>query len=139
MTVEARTRSNASSPGRPSARVALPFFWRRLRASRHPRPGAAPFVPFERAALERNPGLTWIGHASFLVRLDGATFLTDPVWSERASPLSFAGPKRLLPPGVPLEALPRVDFALLSHDHYDHADLPTVRRLAAREIGRAHV
>jgi N-acyl-phosphatidylethanolamine-hydrolysing phospholipase D len=88
-------------------------------------------VPFDRGALARNPGLTWIGHASFLVRLDGAAFLTDPIWSERASPLAFAGPKRLVPPGVPLEALPRVDFALLSHDHYDHTDLPTLRRLAA--------
>jgi N-acyl-phosphatidylethanolamine-hydrolysing phospholipase D len=88
----------------------------------------------DRAALARNPGLTWIGHASFLVRLDGATFLTDPVWSDRASPLSFAGPKRLAPPGIPFEILPAVDFALLSHDHYDHTDLPTVRRLAARGV-----
>jgi N-acyl-phosphatidylethanolamine-hydrolysing phospholipase D len=132
--MEGGSRARASNPGRPSVRIALPFFWRRLRASRHPRPGAAPLVPFDRRALERNPGLTWIGHASFLVRLDGATFLTDPVWSDRASPLSFAGPKRLVPPGVPLEALPRVDFALLSHDHYDHTDLPTVRRLAARGV-----
>ena len=119
---------------RPSPRVALPFFWRRLRASRRPRPGAAKRVPHDPTALTRNPGLTWIGHASFLVRLDGATFLTDPVWSDRASPLSFAGPRRLVPPGVPLEALPRVDFALLSHDHYDHTDLPTVRLLAGRGV-----
>jgi N-acyl-phosphatidylethanolamine-hydrolysing phospholipase D len=91
-------------------------------------------VPCDRAALERNPSLTWIGHASFLVRLDGATFLTDPVWSDRASPLSFAGPRRLVPPGVPLEVLPKVDVALLSHDHYDHTDLPTVRLLAAHGV-----
>jgi N-acyl-phosphatidylethanolamine-hydrolysing phospholipase D len=120
--------------GRASPRVALPFFWRRFRASLHPRAGAAPLVPYDRAALERNPSLTWIGHASFLARLDGATFLTDPVWSDRASPLSFAGPQRLVPPGVPLEVLPEVDFALLSHDHYDHTDLPTVRLLAARGV-----
>jgi N-acyl-phosphatidylethanolamine-hydrolysing phospholipase D len=68
------------------------------------------------------------------VRMDGVAFLTDPVWSERVSPLSFAGPKRLVPPGVPLEALPPIDFALLSHDHFDHTDLPTVRALAARGV-----
>jgi N-acyl-phosphatidylethanolamine-hydrolysing phospholipase D len=121
-------------PGRVSARIALPFFWRRLRASAHPRPGAAPFVPFDASALARNPALTWIGHATFLFRLDGASFLTDPVFSERASPLSFAGPRRLVPPGVPLDRLPPPDFALLSHDHYDHTDLPSVRALAARGI-----
>ena len=78
-----------------------------------------------------NPSLTWIGHATLLVRMDGASFLTDPMFSERASPLPFAGPKRLVPPGVPLAALPPLDFVLLSHDHYDHTDMPTVRRLAA--------
>jgi N-acyl-phosphatidylethanolamine-hydrolysing phospholipase D len=120
-----------AGPGAPGARVALPFFWRRIRGSLRPRPGAAPVVPFDPRALERNPALTWIGHATFYVRLGGAAFLTDPMYSEYASPLPFAGPRRLVPPGVPLEALPRVDFALLSHDHYDHSDLPTIRRLAA--------
>ncbi len=66
--------------------------------------------------------------------MDGASFLTDPVFSERASPVPFAGPRRLVPPGVPLDALPALAFALLSHDHYDHTDLPTVRRLAARGV-----
>lgn len=131
MSAKRPTPADASEPGRLSVRVALPFFWRRLRASRHPRPGAAPVVPFDPRALTRNPATTWIGHATFFVRMDGATFLTDPVYSERASPVRFAGPKRLVPPGVPLEVLPRVDFALLSHDHYDHTDLPTLQRLAA--------
>jgi N-acyl-phosphatidylethanolamine-hydrolysing phospholipase D len=117
-------------PGRVRAAIALPFFWRRMRASRRPRPGAAPFVPFDAAALDGNPALTWIGHATFFFRVDGASFLTDPVFSERASPLAFVGPSRLVPLGVPLDALPRVDFALLSHDHYDHTDLPSVRALA---------
>jgi N-acyl-phosphatidylethanolamine-hydrolysing phospholipase D len=121
-------------PGRVSARVALQFFWRRMRASARPRPGAAPVVPFERQALERSPALTWIGHATFYARIDEAAFLTDPMYSERASPLAFAGPKRLVPPGVPLEQLPRLDFALLTHDHYDHADLPTIARLARRGV-----
>jgi len=112
----------------------LPFLWRRVRGSLRPRPGAAPLVPFDPAALRRNPSVTWIGHATLLVRMDGASFLTDPVFSERASPVGFAGPRRLVPPGVPLDAVPELAFALLSHDHYDHTDLPTVRRLAARGV-----
>jgi N-acyl-phosphatidylethanolamine-hydrolysing phospholipase D len=116
----------------PPARVLLPFLLRRLRTSLSPRPGAAAIVPFDREALSWNPALTWVGHATFFVRMDGAAFLTDPVFSERASPVSFAGPRRLVPPGVPLTELPALDFALLSHDHYDHTDLPSVRALAAR-------
>jgi len=112
--------------------VALPFVARRMWVSLRRRPGAAPRVDFDAAALRLDPGLTWIGHATFLVRMEGATFLTDPMFSERASPLSFAGPPRLVAPGVPLDALPRVDFALVSHDHYDHADLPSLRALVAR-------
>ena len=112
--------------------VALPFFARRMWVSLRRRGGAAPRVDFDPQALLRSPGLTWIGHAAFFVRMDAAAFLTDPMFSVRASPLSFAGPPRLVSPGVPLEALPRVDFALVSHDHYDHADLPSLRALVAR-------
>jgi N-acyl-phosphatidylethanolamine-hydrolysing phospholipase D len=112
--------------------VALPFLARRFWVSLRPRPGAAPRIDHDPAALGRDPGLTWIGHATFLVKLDGVTFLTDPMFSKRASPLSFAGPPRLVAPGVSLDALPRIDFALVSHDHYDHADIPSLRALAAR-------
>src|SRR5262249_23575685 len=112
--------------------VALAFFWRRLWVSLKRRPGAAPRVAFDPDALRGNPSLTWIGHATFLVRMDEATFVTDPMFSERASPLRCAAPPRLVPPGVPLDALPRCDFALVSHDHYDHADLGSLRALAAR-------
>ena len=118
-------------PARAGIGVALPFFARRMWVSWRPRAGAAPRIDFDPEALQLSPGVTWIGHATFLVRMDGATFLTDPMFSERASPLSFAGPPRLVPPGVPLEALPPVDFALVSHDHYDHADLPSLRALVA--------
>jgi N-acyl-phosphatidylethanolamine-hydrolysing phospholipase D len=110
------------------------FLGRRLWASIVPRPGAAPSVPYDREAITRSPSITWIGHSTFLVRMDGVTFLTDPMFSNRASPFSFAGPRRAVPPGVPLDALPAVDFVLLSHDHYDHADLPTVTRLAERGV-----
>jgi L-ascorbate metabolism protein UlaG (beta-lactamase superfamily) len=73
--------------------------------------------------------LTWYGHASTLVELDGRRVLFDPVWSKRCSPFQFAGPRRLHPPPVPLDALPQVDAIVISHDHYDHLDLPTVRQL----------
>jgi L-ascorbate metabolism protein UlaG (beta-lactamase superfamily) len=77
------------------------------------------------------PTLTWIGHATLLVQLDGVNILTDPHFSERASPVSFAGPRRLNPPGLAFEALPRIDVVVISHDHYDHLDRRTVERLAA--------
>lgn len=112
--------------------VALPFFARRMWVSLRRRPGAAPRVDYDPEALTRNPGITWIGHATFLVTMDGATLLTDPMFSKRASPLRFAGPPRLVEPGVPIDALPKVDFALVSHDHYDHADLPSLRVLVQR-------
>jgi N-acyl-phosphatidylethanolamine-hydrolysing phospholipase D len=123
-----------SKPDQGGPVVMAPFLLRRLWLSIVPRTGGAPRVPADPSALAASPGLTWIGHASFLVRMDGATFLTDPMFSRRASPLRFAGPRRLVPPGVPLDALPKVDFALVSHDHYDHLDLPSVRALARRGV-----
>jgi N-acyl-phosphatidylethanolamine-hydrolysing phospholipase D len=116
----------------PGPHVALPFFLRKAWTSVVGRSGAAPHVAFDREAMLENPSLTWIGHSTMLVRMDGTTFLTDPMFSERASPLSFAGPQRLQPPGVPLDELPRIDFVTLSHDHYDHTDLPSIERLARK-------
>lgn len=78
-----------------------------------------------------NPSITWIGHATVLVQIEGVNILTDPQWSERASPVSWGGPRRLSPPGLRFEDLPRIDVVLISHDHYDHLDLDTVKRLAA--------
>jgi L-ascorbate metabolism protein UlaG (beta-lactamase superfamily) len=72
---------------------------------------------------------TIVGHASVLIQAGGLNVLTDPVWSERASPLSFAGPRRVWAPGIAFEALPQIDAVLLSHNHYDHLDLATLRRL----------
>jgi N-acyl-phosphatidylethanolamine-hydrolysing phospholipase D len=110
----------------------FPFFLRKAWTSLIPRSGGARLVAFDRAKIMRNPSVTWIGHSTMLVRMDGVTFLTDPIFSERASPVGFAGPKRLVPPGVPLQELPEIDFVVLSHDHYDHTDLPSVQALAAR-------
>jgi L-ascorbate metabolism protein UlaG (beta-lactamase superfamily) len=77
--------------------------------------------------------VTWIGHASVLVQTQGLNILTDPIWSPRASPFSFAGPRRVRQPGVRFEDLPRIDLVLVSHNHYDHMDLPTLRRLWRRD------
>jgi N-acyl-phosphatidylethanolamine-hydrolysing phospholipase D len=116
----------------PGFQTMLGFFLRKTWRSMVSPPGGARLVPFDRQAMERNPSVTWIGHSTMLVRMDGVTFLTDPIFSERASPIAFAGPKRLVPPGVPLEDLPPIDFVLLSHDHYDHADVPSIAALAQR-------
>jgi L-ascorbate metabolism protein UlaG (beta-lactamase superfamily) len=73
--------------------------------------------------------VTFVNHATVLIQVDGLNILTDPIWSERASPVSFAGPKRTHPPGIRFEDLPPIDVVLISHSHYDHMDLPTLRRL----------
>lgn len=75
--------------------------------------------------------LTWIGHSTFLIQAQGVNVLTDPHLGERASPVGFAGPRRLNPPALDFAGLPPIHAVLISHDHYDHLDLPSVRRLAA--------
>jgi L-ascorbate metabolism protein UlaG (beta-lactamase superfamily) len=78
--------------------------------------------------------VTWLGHSSTLVEIGGARLLIDPVWAERASFVSFAGPKRFYPPPLPLAELPGVDAIVLSHDHYDHLDEALVRSLVSRGL-----
>jgi len=80
----------------------------------------------------RDSAITWLGHSSFLIQCDGLNILTDPIWSARASPVSFAGPRRLVPVPIPLDRLPPIDITLISHDHYDHLDDTTIRRLISR-------
>jgi L-ascorbate metabolism protein UlaG (beta-lactamase superfamily) len=77
--------------------------------------------------------VTWFGHSSSLVEIDGVRILIDPVWDERASPMQWTGPKRFFPPTIALEDLPPIDVVLLSHDHFDHLGEGTVRTLARLE------
>lgn len=79
------------------------------------------------------PHVSWMGHASCYFQNGGLHFLTDPVWSARASPLSFAGPKRYTEPPIEVEDL-KIDVVLLSHTHYDHLDLPTAKRIGNRAL-----
>jgi N-acyl-phosphatidylethanolamine-hydrolysing phospholipase D len=87
------------------------------------------------AANRAQPTLTWIGHATLLLQINGMNILTDPHLTERASPLRFAGPKRLVPPAISLEALPHIDIVVISHNHYDHLDAQTVEGLNAQPGG----
>ena len=84
------------------------------------------------AAPEGGLRITWLGHSTMLVELDGHTLLTDPIWGERSSPSSWLGPKRFHAPPLPLEELPELTAVLISHDHYDHLDTPTIEALEAR-------
>jgi L-ascorbate metabolism protein UlaG (beta-lactamase superfamily) len=90
-----------------------------------PYPPAKPQSRIEGDALR----LTMVGHASMLIQTAGLNILTDPVWSERTSPFSFAGPKRVNAPGIAFADLPPIDIVLVSHNHYDHLDLATLKQL----------
>jgi L-ascorbate metabolism protein UlaG (beta-lactamase superfamily) len=99
-------------------------------------PGSIPVVVRHASDYAAEPSsdlrVTWIGHSSVLIEIDGRRILTDPVWSERASPLAWVGPKRFHPPPISLTKLPAIDVVVISHDHYDHLDMATIQTLAAR-------
>lgn len=78
--------------------------------------------------------VSWIGHSTMLVEIEGKAFLTDPIFSERASPFKCLGPKRFAEPALDLDELPRLDAVIISHDHYDHLDMLTVMALAKRGV-----
>lgn len=87
-----------------------------------------------RRAPDTGLRVTWLGHSTTLIEIDGIRVLTDPVWGPRASPLSLAGPKRFQPVPVALREMPPVDVIVISHDHYDHLDYPTIRALAKIDV-----
>lgn len=127
----ARTRPSGST-----LEFAKLYFHKEARRRRSP---AAP-VPLHTttlADLATAPAsglrLTWMGHSSVLAEIDGRRVLFDPVWGRRCSPFAFVGPRRLHPVPLPLAALGPVDVVVISHDHYDHLDLPTIRALASTD------
>jgi hypothetical protein len=111
----------------------------RLGSSRTPWPDVLPPTVQDKPPVRVDGGrcrVAFVGHASFLVQVSGLNILLDPVWSERASPVSFAGPGRYAPPGIAFDDLPRIDAVLVSHNHYDHLDLATLARLWQRDRPR---
>jgi len=112
--------------------------WRALldwfSASEERRPSASvPTEPLGAGRFERLPltGLraTWLGHSTLILEVDGLRVLVDPVWGERAFPFSWLGPRRFYAPLLPLGQLPRIDAVVISHDHYDHLDMPTIQAM----------
>lgn len=103
------------------------------RVPRGPLPSMNPLDKWRQAPAS---GLraTWLGHSTVLIEIDGLRVLTDPVWGPRASPSRIAGPKRFQPVPVPLRAMPPLDLVIVSHDHYDHLDYPTIAKLARLNV-----
>ncbi|MFJ5222675.1 MBL fold metallo-hydrolase [Streptomyces sp. NPDC088400] len=130
--VGARTRPSGAS----GLELAKIYFQKEARTRRAPA-GTIPVHSTTLADLAEPPAsglrLTWMGHSSVLAEIDGRRVLFDPVWGDRCSPFAFAGPKRLHPVPLPLAALGPVDVVVISHDHYDHLDLPTIRALASTD------
>ena len=124
---------------KPSSRDVLRWQWQRKRGGL-PKPPTKPILPVEPDLdfLHGNRtevSVTWIGHVTLLLQIGGLNILTDPHFGKRASPLSFAGPPRHQPPGIALDKLPPIDLVLLSHNHYDHLDLGSVRPLYKQSGG----
>ena len=97
------------------------------------------WVEIERAAppparVDHGARVTFVNHATLLIQMGGLNILTDPVWSERVTPVSGIGPRRHHEPGVRFEDLPKIHLVLVSHNHYDHMDVPTLRALEARDL-----
>jgi len=103
------------------------------RTPKAPLPSQSPLAGWAKP-VETGLRATWLGHSTVLLELDGARVLTDPVWGERASPVTFAGPKRFQAVPIPVTALPALDAVIVSHDHYDHLDYPTILELAKRDV-----
>jgi len=123
----------------PPMSVAVPFFIRRIVSSLS---GGAVAVPHRVAndgsflrtnAMHSVPTVTWVGHSTLLVQMGHVTFLTDPTWSDTASPVAV-GPRRYVQPGIAFDDLPKIDFAVVSHNHYDHMDIDTLAKLSEQGV-----
>ena len=109
------------------------FLGGKERTPPNPLPFESPLATWARP-VDTGLRATWLGHSTVLLEVDGLRVLTDPVWGERVSPWSFAGPKRFHPVPVTLAQLPPLDAVIISHDHYDHLDYPTILELARTEV-----
>jgi L-ascorbate metabolism protein UlaG (beta-lactamase superfamily) len=128
--------SRFSNPGHVKDSSVVGYLWLRITGAQAPWPESVTLTPEPPPPARVDDGsarVTFVGHATVLIQVAGLNILTDPVWSERASPFGFAGPKRVQAPGLTFDALPPIDVVLISHDHHDHLDLPTLRRLDARD------
>ena len=120
------------NPGQPSTDRGLSAMLRWKLAGGAARwPASVPVTPARPEPRVDGLRVTMVGHASLLIQAAGRNILTDPVWSDRASPFTFAGPRRVTTPGIAFDDLPPIDAVLLSHAHYDHLDVATLRRLHA--------
>jgi L-ascorbate metabolism protein UlaG (beta-lactamase superfamily) len=120
------------NPGGSAGRTLWDVLRWKIAGTRKPWPKHVVDVLPKAAPTSPPPGcvaVTFVNHSTFLLQGGGIAMLTDPIWSERCSPVTWAGPRRARPPGVPFAALPTIQFVLLSHNHYDHMDIPTLRRL----------
>jgi L-ascorbate metabolism protein UlaG (beta-lactamase superfamily) len=121
------------TPGVTKSSSPAAYLWRRLTnpppdwPSTTPAPAQVAPIPAQVSANEAR--VTYIGHATLLIQVAGMNILTDPVWSQRASVVQWLGPKRVAQPALPLEQLPKIDVVLISHDHYDHLDVPTLKQI----------
>jgi L-ascorbate metabolism protein UlaG (beta-lactamase superfamily) len=106
--------------------------WQRTRPEPWPERVEDPILPPPNRAAHDRISATFIGHSTVLLQIGGVSVLTDPIWSDRCSPVGFAGPRRARRPGQSLDVLPGVDLLLVSHNHYDHMDLPTLRQVRTR-------
>lgn len=127
------------NPGKPMDKNFGDFLKWQMQAARHHWPEYEDLEVYDRPP-ERVEGdrlrLSMVGHSTVLIQTQGVNILTDPVWAERASPVTWAGPRRVHPPGIAFEDLPPIDVVLLSHNHYDHLDLDTIARLWLRHRPR---
>lgn len=118
------------NPGQISTDRSLRDIWRWRRSSQPAQwPISVPVKPVVPDKTVEDLRITMVGHATLLIQVAGVNVLTDPVWSERASPLGWVGPKRVTAPGVVFENLPPIHVVVISHNHYDHLDLATLKRL----------
>ena len=111
-------------------------FWKWRKESNKPQPINFPVVKNNPSYLKSNKSektITWVGHSTFLLQIDGINILTDPHFTKRASPLNFMGPSRTTPPGLNIDNLPFIDLVLISHNHYDHLDAKTIKLLLKKQ------